>query len=246
MSDLKRYYLDRGSNDHSGQMLRRADGKWTPYDEAERALLQARADAAAAHEKGMDDAADKILDWLAKAVGAEKYSPCDGSETWDGDVHGTIYAILKAGGVYDDEDGRVAKLADAAAAQALMVERANKQLAAARETFCYASPGSDEEFTSLLLGFDTAAGIVGTLAPDAGTDELARLREALGDLRQWCNAYPVAVFPEPDLKCVAEVLKDAGLTLDAVSASNFRHVLKRVREITDAALLPVVRNELEG
>lgn len=71
--------------------------------------------------------------------------------------------------------------------------------------------------------------------------KVAGLVEALGDLRQWCNAYPVAVFPEPDLKCVAEVLKDAGLTLDAVSASNFRHVLKRVREITDAALLPVAR-----
>ena len=34
------------------------------------------------------------------------------------------------------------------------------QLAAARETFCYASPGSEAEFTSLLLGFDTAVGIV--------------------------------------------------------------------------------------
>ena len=34
------------------------------------------------------------------------------------------------------------------------------RLAAARETFCMASPGSDEEFTSLLLGFDTAAAII--------------------------------------------------------------------------------------
>lgn len=34
------------------------------------------------------------------------------------------------------------------------------KLAAARETFCMASPGSDEEFTSLLLGFDTAAAII--------------------------------------------------------------------------------------
>jgi hypothetical protein len=40
-----------------------------------------------------------------------------------------------------------------------------KQLAAARETFCLASPGSDEEFTSLLLGFDTAVGIVKAALP---------------------------------------------------------------------------------
>ncbi len=66
--------------------------------------------------------------------------------------------------------------ADAKAAQALVLEEATKRLAAARETFCYASPGSDEEFTSLLLGFDTAAGIIRDLAPDAGTAELAKLR----------------------------------------------------------------------
>ena len=56
--------------------------------------------------------------------------------------------------------------ADAQAAVALVVERAAKQLAAARETFCYASPGSDEEFTSLLLGFDTAAGIIRAITTD--------------------------------------------------------------------------------
>ena len=96
-----------------------------------RALLDARAelarvkvDAQAAHEGGMDAAADKILDWLANAVGAKEYTTCDGSETWDGDVQGTIYAILKAGNVYDDEDGRVAKLADAQAAVARGMERA--------------------------------------------------------------------------------------------------------------------------
>lgn len=66
--------------------------------------------------------------------------------------------------------------ADAKAAQALVVEEATKQLAAARETFCYASPGSDEEFTSLLLGFDTAAGIIRDLADVDGLAEVAKLR----------------------------------------------------------------------
>ena len=41
---------------------------------------------------------------------------------------------------------------------------AAKKLAETRETLCYASPGTDEEFTSLLLGFDTAAGIICDLA----------------------------------------------------------------------------------
>ena len=98
------------------------NGKTFTVDEAQEAIAQARADTEAAHERGMDEAADKILDWLAKAVGAKEYTACDGSETWDGDVQGTVYAILKAGNVYDDEDGRVAKLADAEAAVALVVE----------------------------------------------------------------------------------------------------------------------------
>lgn len=58
------------------------------------------------------------------------------------------------------------KVAALAEVKALVVERAVKQLAAARETFCYASPGSDEDFTSLLLGFDTAAGIIRAITTD--------------------------------------------------------------------------------
>jgi hypothetical protein len=50
-----------------------------------------------------------------------------------------------------------------------------KQLAVSRETFCYASPGSDEEFTSLLLGFDTAAGIIRALSTPDQTAALDRL-----------------------------------------------------------------------
>lgn len=50
MTDLKRYRLDC------------ADGEWTPYDEAERALLQARADAEAAVAAVVEQAAKPLTD----------------------------------------------------------------------------------------------------------------------------------------------------------------------------------------
>jgi hypothetical protein len=54
------------------------------------------------------------------------------------------------------------------------------------------------------------------------------LSEALGDfdhaLAQLAKAYPLSVFPEPDLKAAHAALQAAGMTLDAVSASNMRHV----------------------
>lgn len=58
--------------------------------------------------------------------------------------------------------------------------------------------------------------------------------EQLADFREWVDewagAYPLDVFPEPDFKRVAEVLKAAGLSLDCVSASNMRHVITKVRD----------------
>jgi len=103
--------------------LRKPEGDWVrPIDVVVRAIqsgdLIPASDARQSYEAGMDAAADKILGWLAKAVGGEDYTPVDGTEEWDGDVHGTVYAILKAGYVYDDEDGRVAKLSDARLAEA--------------------------------------------------------------------------------------------------------------------------------
>jgi len=71
---------------------------------------------------------------------------------------------------------------------------------------------------------------------DKSETENARLLEALERLQTWAKAYPLNVFPEPDFKKVAVVLKAAGLSLDAVSASNMRHVISRAKDITDQAL----------
>ena len=52
-------------------------------------------------------------------------------------------------------------------------------------------------------------------------------------LTQWLRAYPLSIFPEPDLEKAAELLKAGGQTLDSVSANMARHVLSRVIEMFD-------------
>ena len=66
--------------------------------------------------------------------------------------------------------------------------------------------------------------------------ENERLRDALERLDQWSKAYPIDIFPEPDLKDARAGLAQVGITLGQVSASNMRHVIKRVGEIARAAL----------
>ena len=53
---------------------------------------------------------------------------------------------------------------------------------------------------------------------------------------QWSEAYPLDVFPEPDFKRAHELLRAGGMTLDAISASNMRHVVEGVGKIARAAL----------
>ena len=60
---------------------------------------------------------------------------------------------------------------------------------------------------------------------------LAEAQEKLYRIEQWCDAYPVDIFPEPDWKRVRALLEAGGMTLDSVSASNMRHVLKGIRKI---------------
>ena len=64
--------------------------------------------------------------------------------------------------------------------------------------------------------------------------------EAFSEIVQWSEAYPTDIFPEPDLIRARVALEAAGMTLDAVSASNMRHVISRVRSIIEPlqAMLP--------
>ena len=66
--------------------------------------------------------------------------------------------------------------------------------------------------------------------------ENARKEDALTKIQNWAKAYPLDIFSEPDFAKAAGVLKAAGMTLDAISASNMRHVITRVNEIVEQAL----------
>jgi uncharacterized coiled-coil DUF342 family protein len=67
-------------------------------------------------------------------------------------------------------------------------------------------------------------------------DEVTRLRGKVKEIQAWANAYPLVVFPKPNLKKAAEVLKAAGMTLDSISADNMRHVLDGIKDIVEKAL----------
>lgn len=55
--------------------------------------------------------------------------------------------------------------------------------------------------------------------------------EALRQIDEWAKAYPLDVFPEPDLKRAHEVLEAAGLSLGQISAHAMRHVLTGLQKI---------------
>ena len=71
---------------------------------------------------------------------------------------------------------------------------------------------------------------------EAAEAKADRYEDALQKIDNWAKAYPLDVFPEPDLKRVREVLEAAGITLDSVSASNMRHVISGVERIVSEAL----------
>jgi len=66
--------------------------------------------------------------------------------------------------------------------------------------------------------------------------DVERLHDGMQRLVEWSKAYPLDVFPEPDLKDARVGLASVGITLDQVSASSMRHVITRVGEIAQSAL----------
>jgi hypothetical protein len=70
----------------------------------------------------------------------------------------------------------------------------------------------------------------------AQAERIDELIEALQRIVQWSEAYPIDIFPEPDLKKARELLAAGGITLDAVSAHAMRHVIEGVGKIARDAL----------
>jgi len=66
--------------------------------------------------------------------------------------------------------------------------------------------------------------------------ENTKLKKALNRIDTWAKAYPIESFSKPDLKKAAKVLKDSGMTLDAISADAMRHVLDGIKDIVSEAL----------
>ncbi|MCP5008302.1 MAG: hypothetical protein GY941_30865 [Planctomycetes bacterium] len=62
-------------------------------------------------------------------------------------------------------------------------------------------------------------------------EKIEGLQDTLTLITEWCEAYPLEAFPEPDFKRAARVLKENGMTIDSISASNMRHVLKGIQAI---------------
>ena len=62
-------------------------------------------------------------------------------------------------------------------------------------------------------------------------DRNDKLQTKLDEIENWCKAYPVDIFPEPDMDKVRSALTPWGITIDSVSASMMRHVLKGIQAI---------------
>ena len=60
--------------------------------------------------------------------------------------------------------------------------------------------------------------------------------DALEQLQKLADAYPVEVWPEPDLKRAHELLSAGGMGLDSISAHVRRSVLAQIRAIVREGL----------
>lgn len=65
------------------------------------------------------------------------------------------------------------------------------------------------------------------------TEREEELESTLERIKSWCEAYPVAIFVEPDWAKVQALLGSTLLT--QVSASNMRHVVAGIKRIIDSA-----------
>jgi hypothetical protein len=67
--------------------------------------------------------------------------------------------------------------------------------------------------------------------------------ETFGEmLASWAKAYPLDIFPEPDMKKAHAALQAEGMTLDAVSASNMRHVVTTLNKDFDVVRAAIETN----
>ena len=107
--------------------------------------------------------------------------------------------------------------------------------------------GPQDELIAEVLGL-TADGHLMAAAPTLLTlieqlsNRVERLETDLHRIDMWADAYPVDIFPEPDLDGVKQVLiaNDMLREMDRMHSSWARYLLSSVKEITSAALTPPI------
>ena len=67
-------------------------------------------------------------------------------------------------------------------------------------------------------------------------DRIDELENALWRIYNWSKAYPSDIFPEPDYRKAAEVLREKGMTLDAIAGNCMKHATMGVGNIARIAL----------
>ncbi len=67
-------------------------------------------------------------------------------------------------------------------------------------------------------------------------EEVAAMADALHHIRTWAHAYPIDIFPEPDLARCRLLLGDA--EMGKLHASWARHILAGITRYVDAGLPP--------
>lgn len=60
-------------------------------------------------------------------------------------------------------------------------------------------------------------------------EEIDHQHDAMQQIKQWCRAYPLAVFPEPDWVEARDKLGSS--LLSRIGASNMRHVVDGIQRI---------------
>ncbi len=64
-------------------------------------------------------------------------------------------------------------------------------------------------------------------------ERISQLEDIFNKIENWCKAYPIDIFPKPDLKKAHTVLESAGMTLDAITADAMRHVTDGIKDLIE-------------
>jgi hypothetical protein len=162
-------------------------------------------------ERAADLAVDFVLGVLAEALGMASFMAADGSETWDGDVAGTVYALLRDAGVLDDEN-RVARHAEVQAREAAVAAEMREACAKIVDAHAAAAKRCSEEgdviyriraeFLATSYAISQAADDV-RVTPLPAPDALARMlaaerRAGIEEAAKWHDEQANAAWESAD------------------------------------------------